>query len=196
MTRADDTGGPKKIGNESVTGEDEFFKDKVDVEARLNVDGTIFSNLINEIAKDGLGIDFTKPKKGSEIKEYIETLPKSIYKSRLNAEALESGMFRYLDNNPDEVFKSKDDLMEVASLFKPSINVTVGTLKKKQQIQNDLQNLVNERNQLDPVDPRVPVLNDQIKLVEYEKDLYDRRNLMSNESAQRIPVGLGGGQSR
>ena len=29
MTRADDTGGPKKIGNESVTGEDEFFKDKV-----------------------------------------------------------------------------------------------------------------------------------------------------------------------
>ena len=130
MTRADDTGGPKKIGNESVTGEDEFFKDKVDVEARLNVDGTIFSNLINEIAKDGLGIDFTKPKKGSEIKEYIETLPKSIYKSRLNAEALESGMFRYLDNNPDEVFKSKDDLMEVASLFKPSINVTVGTLKE------------------------------------------------------------------
>lgn len=195
MTRADDTGGPKKIGNESVTGEDEFFKDKVDVEARLNVDGTIFSNLINEIAKDGLGIDFTKPKKASEIKEYIETLPKSIFKSRLNAEALESGMFRYLDNNPDEVFKSKDDLLDVASLFKPSINVTVGTLKKKQQIQNDLQNLVNERNQLDPADPRVPVLNDQIKLVEYEKDLYDRRNLMSNESAQRIPVGLGGGQS-
>ena len=85
--------------------------------------------------------------------------------------------------------------MEVASLFKPTINVTVGTLKKKQQIQNDLQNLVNERNQLDPSDPRVPALNDQIKLVEYEKDLYDRRNLMSNESAQRIPVGLGGGQS-
>ena len=200
MTRADDTGGPKKIGNESVTGEDEFFKDKVDVEARLNVDGTIFSNLINEIAKDGLGIDFTKPKKASEIKEYIETLPKSIYKSRLNAEALESGMFRYLDNNPDEVFKSKDELMEVATLFKPSINVTVGTLKKKQQIQNDLQNLVNERNQLDPADPRIPVLNDQIKLVEYEKNLYDDlssggKNLMSNESAQRIPVGLGGGQT-
>tara|TARA_B100000161_G_scaffold222711_1_gene168196 strand:- start:1259 stop:4909 length:3651 start_codon:yes stop_codon:yes gene_type:complete len=195
MTRADDTGGPKKIGNESVTGEDEFFKDKVDVEARLNVDGTIFSNLINEIAKDGLGIDFTKPKKASEIKEYIETLPKSIYKSRLNAEALESGLFRYLENNPKEIFKSKDDLLDIASLFKPSINVTVGTLKKKQQIQNDLQNLVNERNQLDPSDPRVPILNDQIKLVEYEKDLYDRRNLMSNESAQRIPVGLGGGQS-
>ena len=36
-------------------------------------------------------------------------------------------------------------------------------------------------------DPRVSALNDQIKLVEYEKDLYDRRNLMSNESAQRIP---------
>ena len=51
-------------------------------------------------------------------------------KSRQNAEALESGMFRYLDNNPDEVFKSKDDLMEVASLFKPSINVTVGIKKE------------------------------------------------------------------
>ena len=127
MTRADDTI-PKKIGNESVTGEDEFFKDKVDVEARLN-DGTIFSNLINEIAKDGLGIDFTKPKKGSEQKNR-RRLYLRVYTIKTKCRSIRIWHVPLFRQQPDEVFKSKDDLMEVASLFKPSIIVTVGTLKE------------------------------------------------------------------
>ena len=194
MTRADGTGGgtPKREIDEV------YFKDDVDPEARLNVDGTIFSNLLDEIAKNGLGIDFSKPRKGSEIKTYIETLPKGVFKQRANAEALELGLFRYLENNPDEVFKSKDDLLDVATLFKPQLNVSVGTLQRKKTLEREMANLRNEIAQVDPSDPRYQMLEDEIKVKTAELDLYSsmKQNIMSNESAQRIPVGMAGGQSQ
>ena len=133
MTRADGTGGgtPKREIDEV------YFKDDVDPEARLNVDGTIFSNLLDEIAKNGLGIDFSKPRKGSEIKTYIETLPKGVFKQRANAEALELGLFRYLENNPDEVFKSKDDLLDVATLLNHSLMLVLEHYKGKKSRTRD-----------------------------------------------------------
>jgi hypothetical protein len=186
MTRADDTG-----GGAARREEEQFFEsDKPEIESRLNSDGTIFSNLLNELEKIGdtssrlsikkpimvpkrdsnnkiikdaagnvvkepgvpqiKGIDFTKKPTGRELLGYftnnlnkefniVDGKPKEFSKkfggqglkdmdgsglsSRLGKEAVESGLIRYLELNPDEIM-TKQKVVNLASLFKPQINIT------------------------------------------------------------------------
>jgi hypothetical protein len=62
----------------------------VDLRLGLNSDGIVFSNLTDFIAKDGLGIEFTKETKSSDIMAAFANLRKGDLKNRLNAESKES----------------------------------------------------------------------------------------------------------
>ena len=163
MTKADD-GGPSRID----TGEDDFFKKDVDIEARLNSDGIVFSNLTDFIAKDGLGIEFTKETKSSDIMAAFANLRKGDLKNRLNAESKESGLDRYLKNNPNEVFSSKDQLIQKASLLNPTIKISAFSTKQQDALVNKQREILNRQ----AADPKNPAIKQELDVVNSQLNDY------------------------
>tara|TARA_R100000808_G_C2153487_1_gene163717 strand:- start:661 stop:4542 length:3882 start_codon:yes stop_codon:yes gene_type:complete len=60
--------------------------------------------------------------------------------SRLGQEAVETGLIRYLENNPEKVF-TRDELVEAASLFNPNIKVTVFSKGEQADIEKEINRL-------------------------------------------------------
>ena len=190
MTRIDDGGEPRKID----TGEDDFFKSDVGPESRLNTDGIVFSNLIDFIEKNGLGIDFNKKPTSTEIRRAFDSLKRGPMKQRLEREATESGLYRYLENNPNEKFSSLDQLVGKATLFKPTIKISTYSLKQQEALTNkQAELLIQQSNDPDnlQIKQELDIVNAQI--LEYEPE---GKNALINMDSQLIPVdGRGSNQA-
>ena len=250
MTRSDDTGG----GAAKAQQEEKFFEnERPEIESRLNPDGTIFSNLLNELEKIGdtssklsvkkptmvpkrdsnnnlvrdaagniikepgapqiKGIDFTKKPTGAELLAYFKNdLDPSFSKkfggqglrdmdgsglsSRLGKEAVESGLIRYLELNPDEVM-TKQKVVNLASLFKPQINITAYSKNEELGLRSEIARLESEITALIPTIPTTQNIKDApaIRTKQAELDAlkarqreYNTHNPWSYAGVQNIKV--------
>ena len=250
MTRSDDTSG----GGAKAQQEEKFFEnERPEIESRLNSDGTIFSNLLNELEKIGdtssklsvkkptmipkrdsnnnlvrdaagniikepgapqiKGIDFTKKPTGKELLAYFKNdLEKGFAKkfggqglrdmdgsglsSRLGKEAVESGLIRYLELNPDEIM-TKQKVVNLASLFKPQINITAYSKNEELGLRPEIARLESEISALIPTIPTTQNIKDApaIKAKQAEIDAlkarqreYNTHNPWSYAGIQDIKV--------
>ena len=241
MTQADEGGQAKKIRQD----DEKFFEEglNVDVEASLNPDRTIFSNLLNELEKIGKtssrlsileprmipkrvngqivkdatgkvvkepgpslirGIDFKQQPTGRELLAYFTNDLKPEFskkfggmglkdsggsglQSRLGKEAVETGLIRYLENNPDKVI-TKEELINAASLFKPNIKMSVYSKNEEASLAEQKKNLINSMVGLSDSDPRKAKIVDAIKIIQEKIDNYSAHNPWTHDGIQMIKV--------
>ena len=92
------------------------------------------------------GLDFSKNPTSTEILETFKTL-KGGKSNRLYKEAEETGLIRYLELNPDEVFGSnsgKEKLYNIASQFTPEIESRIYRESDIQAIEAESQDIMNK----------------------------------------------------
>ena len=249
MTRSDDTGGGAARREE----EQYFESDRPEIESRLNSDGTIFSNLLNELEKIGdtssrlsiikprmipkrdsnnkiikdaagnvvkepgapqiKGIDFSQKPTGKELLAYfrndlepgfakkfggqgLRDMDGSGLSSRLGKEAVESGLIRYLELNPDEIM-TKQKVVNLASLFKPQINVTAYSKSEEATLGPEIARLESEISALIPTIPTDTSIKDApaIRAKQAELDVlkarqkeYNSHNPWSYTGVQELKV--------
>ena len=241
MTQADEGGQAKKIRQD----DEKFFEEglNVDVEASLNPDRTIFSNLLNELEKIGKtssrlsileprmipkrvngqivkdatgkvvkepgpslirGIDFKQQPTGRELLAYFTNDLKPEFskkfggmglkdsggsglQSRLGKEAVETGLIRYLENNPDKVI-TKEELINAASLFKPNIKMSVYSKNEEASLGQQKRNLINSMTGLSDSDPRKAKILDAIKILQEKINNYNDHNPWTHDGIQMLKV--------
>ena len=241
MTQSGEGGQAKKIRQD----DEKFFEEgfDVDVEASLNPDRTIFSNLLNELEKIGKtssrlsileprmipkrvngqivkdaagkvvkepgptltrGIDFKQKPTGRELLAYFQNDLKPEFskkfggmglkdsggsglQSRLGKEAVETGLIRYLENNPDKVI-TKEELINAASLFKPNIKMSVYSKNEEASLAQQKKNLINSMVGLSDSDPRKAKIVDAIKILQEKIDNYSAHNPWTHDGIQMLKV--------
>ena len=164
-------------------------------------------NVILEEGKIIMGIDFSKKPTGRELLGYFtNNLEKEFSKkfggaglkdsrgsglqSRLGQEAVETGLIRYLENNPEKVF-TKDDLINVASLFNPNIKVNVYSRSEQDSLVNRQGDLLLQVRNLDPTNPNYQKLTDELTVVNSKLEEYEDSgpvNPWSYEGLQNLKV--------
>ena len=241
MTQSGEGGQAKKIRQD----DEKFFEEgfDVDVEAGLNLDRTIFSNLLNELEKIGKtssrlsileprmipkrvngqivkdatgkvvkepgptlvrGIDFKQKPTGRELLGYFTNDLKPEFskkfggmglkdsggsglQSRLGKEAVETGLIRYLENNPDKVI-TKEELINAASLFKPNIKMSVYSKNEEASLEGQIKSLGNTGLNLSENDPRRAQIVDSIKILRKKLDDYSAHNPWTHDGIQMLKV--------
>ena len=150
------------------------------------------------------GIDFTKEPTGAELLAYFENkLTKDMGKkfggeglkdsggsglqSRLGKEAVESGLIRYLELNPDEVM-TKEKVINLASLFKPQINMRTYSGVEQAELSINIRDLDTRIRALPNGDPSKPALERQLKELNEKMDTYNDDNPWSYTGIQELKV--------
>jgi hypothetical protein len=150
------------------------------------------------------GIDFTKKPTGAELLAYFENkLTGDIGKkfggeglkdaggsglqSRLGKEAVESGLIRYLELNPDEIM-TKEKVINLASLFKPEIKMTSYSVNRQAELGGLIRDFETRVRGLADDDPvRVSLTNQLAPLLD-EIEEYNRHNPWSFTNVQNLKI--------
>jgi hypothetical protein len=150
------------------------------------------------------GIDFTKEPTGAELLAYFENkLTGDIGKkfggeglkdaggsglqSRLGKEAVESGLIRYLELNPDEIM-TKEKVINLASLFKPEIKMTSYSVNRQAELGGLIRDFETRVRGLADDDPvRVSLTNQLAPLLD-EIEEYNRHNPWSFTNVQNLKI--------
>ena len=150
------------------------------------------------------GIDFTKEPTGAELLAYFENkltgdMGKKFggeglkdsggsgLQSRLGKEAVESGLIRYLELNPDEVM-TKEKVINLASLFKPEIKMTSYSVNRQAELGGLIRDFETRVRGLADDDPvRISLTNQLAPLLD-EIEEYNRHNPWSFTNVQNLKV--------
>ena len=150
------------------------------------------------------GIDFTKKPTGAELLAYFENkltgdMGKKFggeglkdsggsgLQSRLGKEAVESGLIRYLELNPDEVM-TKEKVINLASLFKPEIKMTSYSVNRQAELGGLIRDFETRVRGLADDDPvRISLTNQLAPLLD-EIEEYNRHNPWSFTNVQNLKV--------
>jgi len=150
------------------------------------------------------GIDFTKKPTGAELLAYFENkltgdMGKKFggeglkdsggsgLQSRLGKEAVESGLIRYLELNPDEVM-TKEKVINLASLFKPQITMNTYSGADQAAISMDIRDITTRLGALPDGDPNKVKLQQQLKGLEDKIDAYNNHNPWSYTGIQELKI--------
>ena len=150
------------------------------------------------------GIDFTKKPTGAELLAYFENkltgdMGKKFggeglkdsggsgLQSRLGKEAVESGLIRYLELNPDEVM-TKEKVINLASLFKPEIKMNTYSGAEQAAISMDMRDLDTRIQALPDNDPRKAALKQRFDDLVVKMDTYNDHNPWSYTGIQELKV--------